>query len=108
MKTYGKTDMKKSRNSRFQTERGPGNSGRRDRYKSSDRNQGRSPLKMYSAVCDKCGKKCEVPFNPTAGKPVFCKECFVKDDSKPRKGSDELKQINLKLDKIMKSLGIDS
>ncbi|MCX6649853.1 MAG: hypothetical protein NTV61_10790 [Candidatus Bathyarchaeota archaeon] len=25
-----------------------------------------------------CGKVCEVPFKPTAGRPVYCKDCFPK------------------------------
>ncbi|MFQ6020489.1 MAG: CxxC-x17-CxxC domain-containing protein [Candidatus Aenigmatarchaeota archaeon] len=36
------------------------------------------PRKMHKAVCSECGKECEVPFKPTEGKPVFCKECFAK------------------------------
>ncbi len=32
--------------------------------------------RMYAAVCSKCGKKCEVPFLPTGGRPTFCKDCF--------------------------------
>lgn len=31
---------------------------------------------MHQAVCDNCGKDCEVPFRPTSGKPVFCSSCF--------------------------------
>jgi CxxC-x17-CxxC domain-containing protein len=38
----------------------------------------RKPLEMHKAVCDKCKKDCEVPFKPTQGKPVFCRECFQK------------------------------
>lgn len=38
----------------------------------------RGPRKMYKAVCSECGKECEVPFKPTEGKPVYCKECFAK------------------------------
>lgn len=34
---------------------------------------------MHKAVCSKCGKECEVPFKPTEGKPVYCKDCFMKD-----------------------------
>ncbi len=26
---------------------------------------------MHSAVCDDCGKRCEVPFRPTGDKPIF-------------------------------------
>ena len=34
------------------------------------------PRQMYPAVCSSCGKETEVPFQPTAGKPVYCRECF--------------------------------
>ncbi len=33
---------------------------------------------MHKAVCSECGQECEVPFKPTEGKPVFCKECYRK------------------------------
>ena len=38
----------------------------------------RGPREMHKAVCSECGKECEVPFQPTEGKPVFCRECFAK------------------------------
>lgn len=28
------------------------------------------------ATCSACGKETTVPFKPTQGRPVFCKECF--------------------------------
>ena len=31
---------------------------------------------MYPAVCSSCGKDTMVPFEPTAGKPVYCSDCF--------------------------------
>ena len=36
----------------------------------------RGPVVMTKAICDQCKKPCEVPFRPTAGKPVYCKDCF--------------------------------
>lgn len=36
------------------------------------------PREMHKAVCSECKKECEVPFKPTEGKPVFCKECYMK------------------------------
>jgi CxxC-x17-CxxC domain-containing protein len=27
-------------------------------------------------TCSNCGKETTVPFKPTQGRPVFCKECF--------------------------------
>ena len=37
---------------------------------------------MHPAVCGDCGASCEVPFKPTEGRPVFCKDCYAKN--KPR------------------------
>jgi CxxC-x17-CxxC domain-containing protein len=36
----------------------------------------RGPVTMHKVVCDECKKPCEVPFLPTAGKPVYCSACF--------------------------------
>jgi CxxC-x17-CxxC domain-containing protein len=33
---------------------------------------------MHKAVCADCGAECEVPFKPIEGKPVYCKNCFMK------------------------------
>ena len=67
---------------------------------------------MHEATCDKCGNKCEVPFKPTSGKPVYCSDCFRKNEysesrDKSNPSSGELEQINLKLDKILKALKIE-
>ena len=29
------------------------------------------------AVCSKCGKETTLPFRPTQGRPVYCRECFL-------------------------------
>lgn len=107
---------------------------RRGSRKSYDRNDfGRQnpPKDMHKAICDKCGKDCEVPFVPTSGKPVFCNDCFEKKeggerpsrtrefkDRKPRysgfrsdytrsadskpQNSEQLAEIISKLDQILK------
>ena len=36
----------------------------------------RGNVEMHKAICDECKKNCEVPFRPTAGKPVLCSDCF--------------------------------
>ncbi len=36
------------------------------------------PREKHKAVCAECGKECEVPFKPTEGRDVFCRECFMK------------------------------
>ena len=70
----------------------------------------RRPLEMFKAVCDKCKKECEVPFKPTQGKPIYCKECFDVVKPIPSQGisGEQIAQITEKLDKIMKALHIDS
>ncbi len=43
------------------------------------------PREMHKAVCSDCKQECEVPFKPTEGKPVFCRECFAKKPKAPRR-----------------------
>ena len=45
----------------------------------SQRGQGRrgSGKTETTAVCSQCGKQTTVPFKPTQGRPVFCRECFL-------------------------------
>ena len=35
------------------------------------------PREMHKATCSQCKKECEVPFKPTEGRPVYCKECYA-------------------------------
>lgn len=71
--------------------------------------------KMYSAVCEKCGNNCEVPFRPTGEKPVYCRPCFGKPGGNDRfsagpsnrgadQNGDQFKAINAKLDTLIKLL----
>jgi CxxC-x17-CxxC domain-containing protein len=30
-----------------------------------------------STVCSQCGRETTVPFKPTQGRPVYCRECFL-------------------------------
>jgi CxxC-x17-CxxC domain-containing protein len=30
-----------------------------------------------TTVCSQCGRETTVPFKPTQGRPVFCRECFL-------------------------------
>lgn len=39
---------------------------------------------MHKTICTECGKECEVPFEPTEGKPVFCKDCYMAKRPKRR------------------------
>lgn len=82
----------------------PNQSARRndDRPYSSDK-------RTFSAVCDKCGQDCEVPFRPTGEKPVFCKSCFSKDSyigKYPGTATtdDQLKAVKVQLEDIQAKL----
>jgi CxxC-x17-CxxC domain-containing protein len=33
------------------------------------------------ATCSQCGKETTVPFRPTQGRPIFCRECFTQKKS---------------------------
>ena len=33
---------------------------------------------MFSATCAQCGKDTEVPFKPSEGRPVYCRDCYNK------------------------------
>lgn len=43
-----------------------------------DNKSGSGPVTHHKATCTKCGESCEVPFKPVSGKPIFCRNCFVK------------------------------
>lgn len=45
--------------------------------KNFDRSDDRAKT-LYKATCSNCGESCDVPFKPVNGKPVFCRNCFVK------------------------------
>ena len=42
------------------------------------RREPREPREFFKATCSDCGKECEVPFKPTEGRPVYCRDCFRK------------------------------
>jgi len=71
---------------------------RRERPRTDDR-----PL--HDATCSKCGKECQVPFQPSIGKSVFCNDCFERGGSKnPGEVLDQVKKLNEKIDKLIKIL----
>ncbi|MDN7025324.1 hypothetical protein FGU65_10535 [Methanoculleus sp. FWC-SCC1] len=41
------------------------------------------PREFHKATCADCGVECEVPFKPTEGRPVYCRDCLPKH-RKPR------------------------
>jgi len=42
---------------------------------------------LFDAVCDNCGTATQVPFPPTAGRPVYCRDCF--QSRKPQGGRSD-------------------
>ncbi|MFC1711630.1 CxxC-x17-CxxC domain-containing protein [Patescibacteria group bacterium] len=70
--------------------KGGGDSNRsRDRRSFGDRDSRRPSL--HDAVCDECGKDCQVPFRPSGDKPIYCSDCFESKGggsrSRDRRGS---------------------
>ena len=43
-------------------------------------------LILHRATCSTCGQNCEVPFRPSEDRPVFCKNCFDKNDTSAKGG----------------------
>ena len=76
------------------------------RSESSSSWGGREERTMYGAICDKCGKNCKIPFEPTSGRPVFCSNCF-EQNGQTRTTHTELsykqqfEELNSKMDKIL-------
>lgn len=69
----------------------------------------RRPVEQHDVICSECGKECQVPFKPTGSKPVLCRDCFgSRGNSRGGSGSrpsgmssEQMEQINTKLDKIL-------
>ena len=36
----------------------------------------RPPRQMFQVTCSECGQQTEVPFKPTEGRPVYCRNCY--------------------------------
>ena len=83
----------------------------------NDRGADRGPVEMHDAICDNCGKGCQVPFRPTQGKPVYCSSCFENRGSDSRgdsrrseprpespKYDEQFSALNSKLDAILNLL----
>ena len=55
--------------------------GKRSEFDSSKRTPrefNRAPREMSKVKCSDCGQEAEVPFKPTEGRPVYCKDCWEK------------------------------
>jgi len=136
MKKFDHNDRFDKKGSGRPPARGPKKFGRSGFGKGGGKDFGKGSFdkQMHQATCDNCGSECEVPFKPTGGKPIYCRDCFRKmegseaprrfdrpersrfakpDRFVPREhaghsGNDqiqkELDKINVKLDKILRAL----
>jgi CxxC-x17-CxxC domain-containing protein len=55
--------------------RGGGGGGGRDQHR-----------QMYEVTCAECGQQTQVPFQPRGDRPVYCSNCFRRDDSRSFSG----------------------
>jgi CxxC-x17-CxxC domain-containing protein len=84
-----------------------GDSGGFDRRNNDDRGSRRPSFVKHEVTCDKCGKLCDVPFKPTTGKPIYCRDCFGAEKSgsgSSGMSAEQFEKINEKLNKILKIL----
>lgn len=44
------------------------------------RHDDRGEREMFTATCADCGNDCQVPFRPNGTKPVYCNNCFQRDE----------------------------
>jgi CxxC-x17-CxxC domain-containing protein len=102
------------------------NGGRQGGFQKKEwggRDSGNKEPMKHQATCSECGKRCEVPFRPVNGKPVYCNDCFsakrgqdTRDTRVPAKvhyenrgGGDEgvkrqLSEMSMKIDRLIKTM----
>ncbi len=103
------------RDSKSQSENSPKSRGKKPFKKDFRHSRGNNQrdVTMTKVICSSCEKQCRVPFKPTSSKPVFCSDCFEKENNNGKKersaktSTHELDLINEKLNKIMKALKIE-
>lgn len=89
---------------------------RRSETKGYERSNYSDERQMFDAVCADCGNNCQVPFQVSGDKPVFCSDCFA---GKKRAGGEresgssrvqepqyrqEFEMLNNKLERILQIL----
>jgi CxxC-x17-CxxC domain-containing protein len=76
--THAPTRCKKCRTNRKGTRGGAeggrgGNGGHGGRQQAAE---GARSRELHPAVCSQCGSETHVPFVPTAGRPIYCRNCY--------------------------------
>ena len=46
------------------------------RKRKQARNNNAPQREMFTVICDQCGGETQVPFRPTNGRPVYCRDCM--------------------------------
>ncbi|MBI2908103.1 MAG: zinc-ribbon domain containing protein [Chloroflexi bacterium] len=46
---------------------------------------GRGRREMFPAVCAQCGKDTQVPFQPRGDRPVYCSDCYSRQNTGSRR-----------------------
>ncbi len=52
------------------------------------------PRELFKAQCSNCKNECDVPFKPNGMKPVFCQNCFKRDEDRDARGSFQKRDFN--------------
>ena len=73
--TTGEQEFYQSRGLQNEPGRCPECRASRQRERRGGYNQ---PRQMFTVTCAGCGVETTVPFEPREGRPVYCKECYVK------------------------------
>ncbi|MBC8274065.1 MAG: zinc-ribbon domain containing protein [Chloroflexi bacterium] len=73
--TVGEQEFYKSRG--LQNEPGRCSECRAAKRQSRYRGGYGEPRTMHQATCAKCGAECEVPFEPTNDRPIYCSTCYA-------------------------------
>jgi len=73
--TAGEQQFYQDKNFRNEPKRCKACKGQRG-YGHSGGGSGRQKVETLT-VCSLCGKQTTVPFKPTQGRPVFCRDCFL-------------------------------
>jgi CxxC-x17-CxxC domain-containing protein len=69
--THPPTRCKRCREARKSQRQGGGEDSAPARGRERDRER-----EMFRAVCSECGTETMVPFAPTSGRPIYCRDCF--------------------------------
>ncbi|MFH1641520.1 MAG: CxxC-x17-CxxC domain-containing protein [Nanoarchaeota archaeon] len=108
-------DRKKKKYSKGSYQKKPDKSRRhfednsKSRHSIGEPNRNNGDRSEFTTVtCSSCNSECKVPFRPTQGKPVYCRDCFSKNNkvSIEKFSERDIDIINQKLNKIMKALDI--